>query len=124
MNLTKQKTVLIKELKPFIANILADVDYQGLVEADVMNANVSLVMTKFSQALDQIALTAREEAIKENQRVQGLSALLNFIRNKARTDIMKADEYGQGYYQAIRDLEEYFGISAVDRLIELREKQK
>lgn len=56
------------------------------------------------------------EIEEKRYRVEGMSALIKFIRNKARLDIMKADEYGQGYYQAIKDMEDYFSISEVDNL--------
>lgn len=71
----------------------------------------------------QTLLAQREKEILEKRyRVEGMSALLKFIRNKARMDIMKADEYGQGYYQAIKDMENYFGISEIDTLSEAGEK--
>lgn len=71
-----------------------------------------------SQALQEVYIKGREET----QKVEGLSALIKFIRNKARRDIMKADLYGQGYYQAIKDMENYFGISEIDELSHLSKR--
>lgn len=69
---------------------------------------------KFTNLVEQVAKASREEGENKRMMVEGMVALIKFIRNKAREDILKPDMYGQGYYQAIIDMEKYFGLSGED----------
>lgn len=55
----------IKELKPFVANILADIDYEQNVESDVLNANVSLVLQQFRSFAHDLVAETRKECLRE-----------------------------------------------------------
>lgn len=107
--------MLREEIEKIIHNAMINEQFQY---------NDYVLIVKELEALFASHLQLRVEEAKQRRcRVEGMTALITFIRNKARLDIMKADEYGQGYYQAIKDMENYFGISEVDVRATLQQKK-